>query len=91
MFIVFGSDISLVLQTREISLLKNNSHDLHRVITHSLVLVILQEIGHHHMSQWIGEGGGSVGGYHRRLVIMTFHSGEGWGSAVDYHWIFTHP
>ncbi len=36
----FGMDISLVLQTREISLLKNNSHDLHRVITHSLVLVI---------------------------------------------------
>ncbi len=33
MFIVF-------LRTREISLLKNNSHDLHRVITHSLVLVI---------------------------------------------------
>ncbi len=41
MFIVFGRDISLVLWTREISLLKNNSHDLHWVITHSLVLVIL--------------------------------------------------
>ncbi len=41
MFIVFGRDISLVLWTSEISLLKNNSHDLHRVITHSLVLVIL--------------------------------------------------
>ncbi len=40
MFIVFGRDISLVLQTREISLRKNNSHDLHRVITLSLVLVI---------------------------------------------------
>ncbi len=41
MFIVFGRDISQVLWTREISLCKNNSHDLHRVITHSLVLVIL--------------------------------------------------
>ncbi len=41
MFIVFGRDISLILRTHEISLLKNNSHDLHRVITHSLVLVIL--------------------------------------------------
>ncbi len=41
MFIVFGRDISLIMQTREISLRKNNSHDLHRVITHSLVLVIL--------------------------------------------------
>ncbi len=39
MFIVFGRDISLILQTREISLCKNNSHDLHRVITHSLVHV----------------------------------------------------
>ncbi len=29
------------LWTREISLHKNNLHDLHRVITHSLVLVIL--------------------------------------------------
>ncbi len=33
--------ILLILQTHEISLHKNNSHDLHRVITHSLVLVIL--------------------------------------------------
>ncbi len=41
MFIVFGRDISLVLRTSEISLLKNNSHDLHRVITHSFVLVIV--------------------------------------------------
>ncbi len=41
MFIVFDSDISLILRTREISLHKNNSHDLHRVITHALVLVIL--------------------------------------------------
>ncbi len=41
MFIVFGGDISLVLLTLEISLCKNNSHDLHRVITHSLVLVII--------------------------------------------------
>ncbi len=44
MFIVFGRDISLVLRTREISLHKNNSHDLHRVITHSLVLVIILAI-----------------------------------------------
>ncbi len=41
MFIVFGRDTSLILWTREISLRKNNSHDLHRVITHSLVLVII--------------------------------------------------
>ncbi len=41
MWIVFGRDISLVQRTREISLHKNNSHDLHRVITHSLVLVIV--------------------------------------------------
>ncbi len=41
MFVVFGRDISLILRTLEISLLKNNSNDLHRVITHSLVLVIL--------------------------------------------------
>ncbi len=41
MFIVFGRDISLILRTREISLHKNNSHDLHRMITHSLVLVII--------------------------------------------------
>ncbi len=40
-FIVFGRDISLVLRTHETSLHKNNSHDLHRVITHSLVLVII--------------------------------------------------
>ncbi len=31
----------IVPWTREISLHKNNSHDLHRVITHSLVLVIV--------------------------------------------------
>ncbi len=37
----FGMDISLILRTREISLHKKNSHDLHRVLTHSLVLVIL--------------------------------------------------
>ncbi len=41
MWIVFDRDISLVLHTREISLHKNNSHDLHRVITHSHVLVII--------------------------------------------------
>ncbi len=41
MFIVFGMDISLVLWTHEISLHKNNSHDLHIVISHSLVLVIV--------------------------------------------------
>ncbi len=40
MFIVFGRDISLILWTLAISLHKNNSHDLHRVITHSFVLVI---------------------------------------------------
>ncbi len=40
MFIVFGRDISLVLRIHEISLCKINLHDLHRVITHSLVLVI---------------------------------------------------
>ncbi len=40
MWIVFVKDISLILQTHEISLDKNNSHNLHRVITHSLVLVI---------------------------------------------------
>ncbi len=40
MFIVC-SDIALVLWTLEISLHKSNSHDLHRVITHSLVLVII--------------------------------------------------
>ncbi len=39
--IVFGRDVSLVLRTHEISLCKNNSHDLHRVITHSLVLIKL--------------------------------------------------
>ncbi len=41
MFIVFDRDISHVLQTREISLHKNNSDFPYRVITHSLVLVIL--------------------------------------------------
>ncbi len=41
MWIVFCRDISLVLQTREISLRKNNSHDLHRVIRHSLVPVVV--------------------------------------------------
>ncbi len=41
MFIVFGRDISLILQTHEISPHKNNSHDLHTMITQSLVLVIL--------------------------------------------------
>ncbi len=41
MFIVFGRGISLVLWTREISISKKNSHNLHRVITHSLVLVII--------------------------------------------------
>ncbi len=41
MFIVFGRDISFFLQTREISLHKNNSHDLHIVITHRLVLGIV--------------------------------------------------
>ncbi len=44
MFIVVGRDISLVLLTHEIFLCKNNSHDLHRVITHSLVLVIIWNI-----------------------------------------------
>ncbi len=43
MFIVFDRDISLFLRTREISLPKNNSHDLHRVITHSLVLAIISK------------------------------------------------
>ncbi len=47
MFIVFGRDISLVLLTRQISLHKNNSHDLHRVITHSLVLVIIFRTSHY--------------------------------------------
>ncbi len=37
MSIVFYRDISLILRTCEISLYKNNSHDLHIVITHSLV------------------------------------------------------
>ncbi len=41
MFIVLGRDISLVLWTHEISLHKNNSHDLRREITHSVVLVII--------------------------------------------------
>ncbi len=41
MFIVFDRDISLILQTREISLHKNNSHDLHIVIIHSFVRVLL--------------------------------------------------
>ncbi len=41
MFIVFGRDISRVRRMSEISLHKNNSYDLHRVITHSLVLVII--------------------------------------------------
>ncbi len=43
-FIVCGRDISIVLQTHEISLRKTNSHDLYRVITHSLVLVIVLSI-----------------------------------------------
>ncbi len=46
MFTVFGRDISLVLQTREISLSKNNKHDIHIVITHLLVLVIIFLIFH---------------------------------------------
>ncbi len=33
--------VHINLRTREISLLKNNEHDLHRVITRSLVLVIV--------------------------------------------------
>ncbi len=41
LFIAFGRDISLILQTREISLFKNNSCDLHWVITHSHILVII--------------------------------------------------
>ncbi len=41
MFIVFSRDIKLVLQTHEISLCRINSHDLHRIITHSLILVIV--------------------------------------------------
>ncbi len=44
MFIVFGRDISLILQTHEISLHKNNSHDLHIVITHSLVFVMYRQL-----------------------------------------------
>ncbi len=44
MFIVFGGHCQPLLRTREISLHKNNSHDLHRVITHSLDLVILFRI-----------------------------------------------
>ncbi len=40
MFIVFGRDVSLILQTHEISLHKNDSHNVHIVFTHSLVLVI---------------------------------------------------
>ncbi len=45
-FIVFGMDISWVLQTHEIFLRKNNSHDLNRVITHPLVLVIITFFWH---------------------------------------------
>ncbi len=43
MFIVFGSDISWIGRTREISLHKNN-HMIPTVITNSLVLVIIHPV-----------------------------------------------
>ncbi len=65
MFIVFGRDISRVHMTSEISLCKNNSHDLHRVITHLLVLVIVLRI------EYPLEGSSKKGSHVHFLLIIA--------------------
>ncbi len=40
----FDRDISLILQTREICLHKNNEYGLHKVVIYSLVLVIMSSV-----------------------------------------------
>ncbi len=80
MFIMFGRVISLIRQTLQISLHKNNSHDLHIVITHTFVLAIisLHKNNSHDLHTVINHS--------LVLVIISLHK----NNSHDLHLVITH-
>ncbi len=62
-----------ILRTREISLRKNNSHDLNRVITHSLVLVIISHTPLCYFEIWSSIGVIMIEDVHSRYRPWPVH------------------